>query len=70
MDSFPLRHLSIRVAEFDGSTIDYQRVSVACGLAQDSYSLGLLIPAGEVEDDSSEAFHMAERLDRDELYAR
>ena len=59
-----------KLAEFDGSTIDYQRVSVACGLAQDSYSLGLLIPAGEVEDDSSEAFHMAERLDRDELYAR
>lgn len=59
-----------KLAEFGGSTVDYQRVSVACGLAQDSYSLGLLIPAGEVEDDDSKAFHTAERLDRDELYAR
>ena len=59
-----------KLAEFGGATVDYQRVSVACGLAQDSYSLGLLIPAGEVEDDDSETFHMAERLDRDELYAR
>ena len=59
-----------KLAEFGGSTIDYQRVSVACGLAQDSYSLGLLIPAGEVEDDNSKAFHISEKPDRDELYAR
>ena len=59
-----------KLADFVGTTIDYQRVSVACGLAQDSFSLGQLIPAGEVEDDSSEVFHVSDRLDRDELYAR
>ena len=59
-----------KLADYVGTTIDYQRVSVACGLAQDAFSLGQLIPAGEVEDDSSEVVHVADRLDRDELYAR
>ncbi len=59
-----------RLAEFSGSTSDYQRVSVACGLAQDAFSLGQLIPAGKVEDDCNDSSQVVERPDRDELYAR
>lgn len=59
-----------RLAEFSGSTSDYQRVSVACGLAQDAFSLGQLIPAGQVEDDRNVMPRVADRPDRDELYAR
>lgn len=59
-----------KLAEFSGTTSDYQRVSVACGLAQDAFSLGQLIPAGQVEDDGNAMPCIADRPDRDELYAR
>jgi len=59
-----------KLAEFSGNTNDYQRVSVACGLAQDAFSLGQLIPAGQVEDDGHAMPHVADQPDRDELYAR
>lgn len=59
-----------KLAEFSGTTSDYQRVSVACGLAQDAFSLGQLIPAGQVEDDGNVMPRVADRPDRDELYAR
>ena len=59
-----------RLAEFSGSTSDYQRVSVACGLAQDAFSLGQLISAGQVEDDLEAIPRVVDRPDRDELYAR
>lgn len=59
-----------KLAEFSGTTNDYQRISVACGLAQDAYSLGQLIPAGQVENDDSPIYCVADRPDRDELYAR
>jgi len=58
-----------KLAEFSGTTSNYQRVSVACGLAQDAFSLGQLIPAGQVEDDAV-VDRVAVRPDRDELYAR
>ena len=59
-----------KLAEYSGSISDYQRVSVACGLAQDAFSLGRLIPAGQVEDDSVEIPLDTDRFDHDELYAR
>jgi len=59
-----------KLAEFSGTTSDYQRVSVACGLAQDAFSLGQLIPAGQVDDDLNVMPCVADRPDRDELYAR
>jgi hypothetical protein len=59
-----------KLVEFQGDISDYQRVSVACGLAQDSFSLGQLIPAGLVEDDKPVTARASDRPDRDELYAR
>lgn len=59
-----------KLAEFSGTKSDYQRVSVACGLAQDAFSLGKLIPAGQVENDSSVLPPVADRPDRDDLYPR
>jgi hypothetical protein len=58
-----------KLADFSGTTSEYQRVSVACGLAQDAFSLGQLIPAGQVEDDGNAMPRIADRPDRDELYA-
>lgn len=59
-----------KLSEFAESISDYQRVSVACGLAQDAFSLGQLVPAGQVEDDISIVSRLVDRPDRDELYAR
>jgi hypothetical protein len=59
-----------KLADFSGTTTDYQRVSVACGLAQDGFSLGKLIPAWQVENDDNTMHRVADRPDRDELYAR
>jgi hypothetical protein len=59
-----------RLADFTGSVRDYQRISVACGLAQDAFSLGRIIPAKDVEDDSATTAFTRQRLDRDEVYAK
>jgi len=59
-----------RLTDFSGSVRDYQRISVACGLAQDAFSLGRIIPAKDVEDDSATIAVTRKRLDRDELYAK
>lgn len=59
-----------RLSEFQGDIHQYQRVSVACGLAQDAFSLGRLIPAGKVEDDIPVQMAQRDRLDRDDLYSR
>ncbi|CAN7565449.1 hypothetical protein [Variovorax sp. LjRoot178] len=60
---------------FDVEAHDYQRVSVACGLARNALSLGLIRPASEVEDDlgsslSSPAPPQRERLNHEDLYPR
>ena len=56
---------------FSGGTHEYQRVSVACGLAQDAFTLGRIVPAREVEDDRAVVpRHRASRPDRDELYPK
>ena len=56
---------------YDGTPDDYQRLSVACGLAQDSFSLGRIVPAKEVEDDVAlTSAHIRERLSHEELYAK
>ena len=54
---------------FIGGAEDYQRVSVACGLAQDAFTLGRIVPAKEVEDDTA-VLPTHDRPDRDELYAK
>lgn len=60
-----------KVSEFRGTLEEYQRISVACGLAEDFFALGEIIPARDVEDDRAPIYPMAdERPDRDELYAR
>jgi hypothetical protein len=56
---------------FSGAASEYQRVSVACGLAQDAFTLGRIIPAREVEDDHALVpTYRESRPDRDELYPK
>lgn len=56
---------------FSGEAHEYQRISVACGLAQDAFTLGRIVPAREVEDDRAVVpSHRASRPDRDELYPK
>lgn len=57
-----------RLADFAKDLTHYQRISVACGLAQDAFSLGRIVPAKDVEDDCAVIFKAAERPDRDDLY--
>lgn len=59
-----------RIADFHGDTQLYQRISVACGLAQDAFSLGRIIPAKEVEDDIATNGPARGRSDRDAVYAK
>ena len=54
-----------RIADFHGDTQLYQRLSVACGLAQDAFSLGRIIPAKDVEDDIATTGPARGRSDRD-----
>jgi hypothetical protein len=53
---------------FAGSIDDYQRISVACGLAQDAFALGRIVPARFVDDDKPVTLEKRERPDRDDLY--
>jgi len=56
---------------FAGGPDEYQRISVACGLAQDAFTLGRIVPAKEVEDDHALVpDSRSARLDRDELYPK
>ena len=56
---------------FSGGIDEYQRISVACGLAQDAFTLGRIVPAKEVENDHAVvSTGRSERLDRDELYPK
>lgn len=59
-----------RLDDFAGDLEEYQRISVACGLAQDAFTLGRVVPAREVEDDREITRVGNSRPDRDELYAR
>lgn len=59
-----------RIADFHGDAQLYQRLSVACGLAQDAFSLGRIIPAKDVEDDIATTGPARGRSDRDEVYAK
>ena len=59
-----------KLDEFAGDHAEYQRISVACGLAQDACTLGRVVPAREVEDDREVTRGGISRPDRDELYAR
>ncbi|PNG56054.1 hypothetical protein WDL1CHR_01159 [Variovorax sp. WDL1] len=56
---------------FEGAPEDYQRISVACGLAQDAFTLGRIVPAKEVDDDVAPTWTTATaRPDRDDLYPK
>lgn len=57
-----------RLADFTGGNSEYQRISVACGLALDAFSLGQIVPAKDLHDDVALRKQVAERPDRDELY--
>jgi len=61
-----------KLDKFSGDDRDYQRISVACGLAQDSFTLGKVRPAKEVEDDIAPPTQPSyrERPDRDDLYPK
>lgn len=69
IDLMPLP-LHPKLADFSGTTEEFQRISVACGLAQDAFSLGRIIPAKEVADDEAAELPRADRPDSDEIYAR
>lgn len=56
---------------FTGGVHEYQRISVACGLAQDAFTLGRIVPAKEVEDDRPVVpTYRSSRPDRDDLYPK
>lgn len=61
-----------RLDGFDADALDYQRISVACGLASNSLSLGQVRPATEVDDDvPGEAItRRRERPSHEDLYPR
>jgi len=57
--------------KLDGIPLDiaeYQRVSVACGLAQDSFTLARIVAAREVEDDTPAMLKLGVRPDKDDFY--
>lgn len=55
---------------FSGTLQDYQRISVACGLAQDAFTLGRIIPANAVDDDAVATVAIRDRPERDDIYAK
>lgn len=55
---------------FHGALEDYQRISVACGLAQDTYTLGRIVPVRDVDDDVAPTISASARLDREDLYPK
>lgn len=56
---------------FDVGAVDYQRISVACGLATNALSLGQVRPATEVDDDvPGQAVGQRERPSHEDLYPR
>jgi hypothetical protein len=59
-----------KIDGFTGDLVEYQRISVACGLAQDAFTLGRVRPAKEVEDDHPVVVSLTDRPDRDELYPK
>lgn len=64
-----------KLANFNQDPAQYSRISVACGLAVDEFSLGTIRPASEVEDAppliaTVNGLPMRERPDRDELYPK
>lgn len=57
--------------EFSGGAHEYQRISVACGLAQDAFTLGRVVSAREVDDDRAVvSTRRTTRPDLDELYPK
>ena len=64
-----------KLANLNENFNNYSRISVACGLAVDAFSLGLIRPASEVEDArplivNGGRLRVREMPDRDELYPK
>jgi hypothetical protein len=61
-----------KLDEFDAGAVDYQRISVACGLATNALSLGQVRPASEVDDDmpGQAMTRQRDRLSHEDLYPR
>lgn len=61
-----------RLDDFDAGVVDYQRISVACGLASNTLSLGQVQPATQVDDDvpGQSVVGQRERLSHEDLYPR
>lgn len=59
-----------KLDEFKGDQASYQRISVACGLAQNAWNFGVIVPAKEVEDDLPASAPVRERLSAEELYPK
>ena len=58
-----------KLAGFSGGPAEYQRISVACGLAQDALTLGRIVAARQVEDDKPTMIER-EKRDRDDQWAK
>ena len=56
------------LADFSGGPDNYQRISVACGLAMDAMNLGQIRPAKDIEDFSVTNLPIRPRLDYSDLY--
>ncbi len=62
-----------RLDEFDADLTEYQRISVACGLAMSALTLGQVRPASQVEDDvpvATTSLPVRERPSHEDIYAR
>ncbi len=62
-----------RLDEFDADLLEYQRISVACGLAMSALTLGQVRPASQVEDDvpvATTSLPVRERSSHEDIYAR
>lgn len=59
-----------KLSEFSGDLIDYQRISVACGLAQDAFTLARIVPAREVEDDRPITMLPKHKVERDDIWPK
>lgn len=83
LDSFkPLKEFNLqwldlpplsRLDEFEADISEYQRISVACGLAMSALTLGQVRPASKVDDDvpvAMTSLPVRERLNHEDIYSR
>lgn len=59
-----------KLSGFSGDLMEYQRISVACGLAQDAFTLARIVPAREVEDDRPITMRRRQIADLDDMWPK